>query len=511
MQRGGPPGSAERATPAFTEDEADAVRDWVEEGGSLLLITDHAPHGAAVQHLAQRFGVDMSVGSTLDTLFFHRSRYWIVYTRKHGTLLDHPITSGRDLPERIDRVITFSGQSLSGPDSSMPFLRLSNFSLDQRQESDTMTVFKPAAGRAQGLALPFGHGRVVVYAEAAFLTSQLFSPADDSLLTGVDHPPGYDNRQLVLNTMHWLSGLLPERSEPRPAPDPAFRPHVENPAYQKNGPQVLFDEAHFNAYTADERYKAFVQLITRDGYIVSPTRDVFTQEHLRNYDILIIAGARGADGSCSQRVWIGLDRCPAAQRAFTVAETDVVRDWVHDGGALLLASDAFPVGTAMKGLATEFGLEITGGQILDWENSYPGSSIEWIEFSREKGTLIDHPITAGRGSTERVDRVLTFGSHSVRGAEEPDGFLRLVSPAMELLPGHAQGDTILAKTITVAGSMQGIALQFGEGRVVILGDADALTSQLLPDREKPMGLDFPEGFDNRQLVLNIMHWLSGLL
>ena len=47
--------------------------------------------------------------------------------------------------------------------------------------------------------------------------------------------------------------------------------------------------------------------------------------------------------------------------------------------------------------------------------------------------------------------------------------------------------------------------------MVILGDADALTSQLLPDREKPMGLDFPDGFDNRQLVLNIMHWLSGLL
>src|SRR5689334_9903864 len=29
--------------PAFTEEESDAVRDWVRAGGALLLIADHAP------------------------------------------------------------------------------------------------------------------------------------------------------------------------------------------------------------------------------------------------------------------------------------------------------------------------------------------------------------------------------------------------------------------------------------------------------------------------------------
>ena len=51
-------------TTAFTGAESDAVRDWVSGGGSLLLIADHAPMGAANQILGQRFGVDMSKAFT---------------------------------------------------------------------------------------------------------------------------------------------------------------------------------------------------------------------------------------------------------------------------------------------------------------------------------------------------------------------------------------------------------------------------------------------------------------
>lgn len=40
-------GSPEASNPAFTDDECDAVRDWVRAGGNLLLIADHAPMGAA--------------------------------------------------------------------------------------------------------------------------------------------------------------------------------------------------------------------------------------------------------------------------------------------------------------------------------------------------------------------------------------------------------------------------------------------------------------------------------
>ena len=36
--------------------------------------------------------------------------------------------------------------------------------------------------------------------------------------------------------------------------DPEFNTAVANPAYNKNGPRVMFDEAHHNFHTTDGRY-----------------------------------------------------------------------------------------------------------------------------------------------------------------------------------------------------------------------------------------------------------------
>src|SRR6266550_3227620 len=80
---------------AFTEEESDAVRDWVRRGGSLLLIADHAPMGSANQVLAKRFGVDMSKMFTVDEQNFDKASEnpgFIVYTRESGRLGDHPVT-----------------------------------------------------------------------------------------------------------------------------------------------------------------------------------------------------------------------------------------------------------------------------------------------------------------------------------------------------------------------------------------------------------------------------------
>ena len=51
---------------AFTDDEINALHDWVNEGGSLLLITDHLPWPAAANKLASAFGVHYSPGHALD-------------------------------------------------------------------------------------------------------------------------------------------------------------------------------------------------------------------------------------------------------------------------------------------------------------------------------------------------------------------------------------------------------------------------------------------------------------
>jgi hypothetical protein len=71
----------------------------------------------------------------------------------------------------------------------------------------------------------------------------------------------------------------------------------------------------------------------------------------------------------------------------------------------------------------------------------------------------------------------------------------------EAPPDHRQ--------ISAAGRAQGLALEFGKGRVVVLGEAAMLTAQVAL-RGFRFGMNVP-GIDNRQLALNIMHWLSGLL
>ncbi|MEK6288852.1 MAG: hypothetical protein AABO57_24300 [Acidobacteriota bacterium] len=210
----GPRGRRDAA--AFTEAECDAVRDWVDAGGALLLITDHAPFSAAATALAKRFGVELTIGHTFDTLHYNKEsgdQTELLFSREDGLLGEHPITRGRDDTERINRIITFSGTSVKGPPESVLLLKLGSTAMDvlppDRKPSspdepapDHKTV--SAAGRAQGLALEFGKGRVVILSEAAMLTAQV---APSGFRFGMNLS-GNDNRQLALNVMHWLSGLL---------------------------------------------------------------------------------------------------------------------------------------------------------------------------------------------------------------------------------------------------------------------------------------------------------------
>lgn len=202
-------GSPEASNPAFTEEECDVVREWVRQGGNLLLIADHAPMGAANERLGLRFGVDMSKGYTGDPANrddLSQSDSNIKFNLENKLLGDHPITRGRDASEKISRLISFTGQSLKGPTDSVAFMKLADTAVDFTPgPQGTEGTTKSAAGRAQGIALRLGKGRVVVMGEAGMMSAQLAGPEKRKF--GMNRP-GIDNRQLVLNIMHWLSGLL---------------------------------------------------------------------------------------------------------------------------------------------------------------------------------------------------------------------------------------------------------------------------------------------------------------
>jgi len=196
----------EASNPAFTDEESDAVRDWVKAGGALLLIADHAPMGAANQILGQRFGIDMSKMFTVDEQNYEKESEnpgFIVYTRESGRLADHAVTRGRNDTERLNKIIAFTGQSLKGPAESVAFMKLADTAQDRMPGPESKPV--SAAGRAQGIALKVGKGRAVFLGEAAMLSAQITGA--NQMKFGMNRP-GIDNRQLALNLVHWLSGLL---------------------------------------------------------------------------------------------------------------------------------------------------------------------------------------------------------------------------------------------------------------------------------------------------------------
>jgi hypothetical protein len=275
--------------------------------------------------------------------------------------------------------------------------------------------------------------------------------------------------------------------------DPEFDAKVAHPSYTTTHPKVLIDEAHKNFHTAGRGYKPFADLLTNDGYQVLSNKEKFQESALKGVDVLVIANALGA-------AYFHPD---AGKPAFTDAECDAVRDWVRGGGALLFVADHAPIGGANEILAGRFGVDMSKVHTHDTAHpdpTYPGNP-GWIVYSRKNGLLGDHPITRGRNKSERIDSVTTFTGQSLKGSEGSAAFLKLADTAVDV-------DRKTKKEVSATGRSQGIAMRFGKGRVVILGEAAMLTAQM--EGGVKFGMN-REGNNNKQLALNIMHWLSGLL
>jgi hypothetical protein len=193
---------------AFTDEEVAAVEAWVRAGGSLLLIADHMPLAGHAEALAAAFGVRFQNGFAQDgagngTLTFRRS---------DGSLASSAITNGRDASERVDTVMTFTGQAfrvdpgvkaealLVLPAGSRLLLPEVAFQFSER------TPRIPAANLLQGALVHHGRGKVAVLGEAAMLTAQVAGP--DKRPMGMNAPGARENVRFALNLLHWLSGRL---------------------------------------------------------------------------------------------------------------------------------------------------------------------------------------------------------------------------------------------------------------------------------------------------------------
>ena len=162
-------------------------------GGSLLLILDHAPYGKSGGAMAEAFGIENRNVGTFDRLSRDpevdtTKAMTILFTRSKGLIGEHPIVKG------LDSLTTYTGESLMGPPNSSVLLSLSPTAYDEDWLPETrQRRYRSAAGRSQAVAFEYGKGRIVMLGEAAQTRPEFLSRSNR------------DSWKFLLNVMRWLS------------------------------------------------------------------------------------------------------------------------------------------------------------------------------------------------------------------------------------------------------------------------------------------------------------------
>lgn len=292
--------------------------------------------------------------------------------------------------------------------------------------------------------------------------------------------------------------LTPSEGIAQQVADSAFAPPIARPAFAAGeGPLVLLDEGHVNFHTLDGRYYTFGRLLARDGYRVRPLRGTITADALDGARVLVIANALAPRNA---RDW----SLPTPS-AFTADEVAAIEGWVRGGGSLLLIADHMPFPGAADSLAAAFGVEMHNGFAFDSTGRE-----STMRFTRGDG-LADHAITRGRDAAERVDSVVAFTGQAFRAPDDAEPLMTLPEGTVVLLPARAWQFSAETPQVPAGGMLQGAVLRHGSGRVAVFGEAAMFSAQLGGPRRQPMGMNAPIAPQNAQFLLNVMHWLTGVL
>lgn len=223
-----PPNTSDRSLPhlpAFSKAELDTVTAWINGGGGLLLIADHAPFAGAVADLGLILGVDMldafaapGDSGAVIAVFGEPAvpdSMWRQYAADRGLpfrpiagaianpglLGTHPIVRGRNPDERVRWLVTFTGQGFYPSSRVQPLLVFGPRAIATLDRRDAATF--PIPGWLQGGAIEFGRGRAVILGEAAMCTAQIGGPR--RVRTGMNIAEAPDNARFCLNVLHWLT------------------------------------------------------------------------------------------------------------------------------------------------------------------------------------------------------------------------------------------------------------------------------------------------------------------
>jgi hypothetical protein len=286
-------------------------------------------------------------------------------------------------------------------------------------------------------------------------------------------------------------------------PDLTYEPVLAAPTYAPgSGPLVAVDSSHLNFHEISGRYQGFYKLLTADGY------DVY------DFGVPFSAGCASDLARCAYfQALMQVDTfvIANAQTVISAEEASVITGWLRgelgcESGCaprqLFLIADHqdtydFPLYVAA----------LSQGLGLDWPNSnvtertFTPSLLAPYDPQATGLLNTSHAIVQGRpGLDEDVVSVTTFrGSGLIEGTPPPGGVSLLTLPAGATFTDGAR------HRFDGAGYSQGMVLETGTGRVYASGEAAMFSAQY------QVGMQMLPFDHNQQFLLNILHWLDGLL
>jgi hypothetical protein len=203
------------AVSAFTESEIDALRNWVEGGGALMIMVDHMPWPGGVSELANTFGAQLSNGSVIDSskltgvsISEIPNLGRIHFRRANGTLQEHAISNGFGDGQRVEDVLAWEGSAIRLPENAESILTLgpTYISLlpEVYGEYSESAPTESVAGWSQLGVLSFGRGRVAISADWGIVASEEPIPFGRPQTALPVEPQEIQNAQLFANTLKWL-------------------------------------------------------------------------------------------------------------------------------------------------------------------------------------------------------------------------------------------------------------------------------------------------------------------
>ena len=190
----------------FTNQELTTLKNWVLGGGSLVILSEHAPIDKSMTPVLNTFGIQSSIGAVYDSVNCDTTvkvSYFetiLKFTNSNKLLnKNHPLIKGRNNHEVVSNIETYTGCALSGSNYTNIF-KLSSTSGVRKWNG----ISPSGGGDSQCLAGSFGKGKIVALGDCNGFTAMYVNSGGKKLLAGMQVDQ-YDWKQFVLNTLHWLS------------------------------------------------------------------------------------------------------------------------------------------------------------------------------------------------------------------------------------------------------------------------------------------------------------------